>query len=329
MHGAPDGNVGGTELGAAVIHVGGFGGRPQARDIMLTPGVVGGAPGNHPGANAHAGVLGQTQTMTINGQQVQVWVPMAQGGGVYGQPQQGQGPQGGRGGAVAPAGGGSPPRAGGEGAAGQNAPRMFHGHLPGGSGGMILVQQPNGQQVWVPAQQGHPGLSGAHGDGQGARGAGAWTEDGRSSTRRLAEDATHQTNPTRSPYDDDGALRQMERGATAQMLGTLADGANDHGVPLGLGLKRSDSLQQMVESSGLLDGEAPGGAAKATRGFDGSKLEGGAMDADVFRDAEMLEEDALDAILAHARDGNLLSFDGMDEAMLEAAAGPDQGVRRA
>ena len=194
---------------------------------------------------------------------------------------------------------------------------------------MILMQQPNGQQVWVPAQQGHPGLSGAHGDGQGARGAGAWTEDGRSSTRRLAEDATHQTNPTRSPYDDDGALRQMERGATAQMLGTLADGANDHGVPLGLGLKRSDSLQQMVESSGLLDGEAPGGAAKATRGFDGSKLEGGAMDADVFRDAEMLEEDALDAILAHARDGNLLSFDGMDEAMLEAAAGPDQGVRRA
>jgi hypothetical protein len=53
------------------------------------------------------------------------------------------------------------------------------------------------------------------------------------------------------------------------------------------------------------------------------------MDADMFRDAEMLEEDALDAILAHARDGNLLSFDGMDEAMLEAAAGPEQGVRRA
>ena len=199
---------------------------------------------------------------------------------------------------------------------------------------MILVQQPNGQQVWVPAQQGHPGLSGAHGDGQGARGAGAWTEDGRSSTRRLAEDATHQTNPTRSPYDDDGALRQMERGATAQMLGTLADGANDHGVPLGLGLKRSDSLQQMVERSGLLDGEAPDGSASAAgaagaRRFDGSKLEGGALDADAFRDADMLEEDALDAILAHARDGGLLSFDGTDEAMLEAAAGPDQGIRRA
>ena len=44
---------------------------------------------------------------------------------------------------------------------------------------------------------------------------------------------------------------------------------------------------------------------------------------------EHAEEDARAAILAHARDGNLLSFDGMDEAMLEAAAGPDQGVRRA
>ena len=109
-----------------------------------------------------------------------------------------------------------------------------------------------------------------------------------------------------------------------------------------MGLKRSDSLQQMVESSGLLDGDEPNahprrgepkaGGASASRGggaFDGSKLEGGAMDADMFRDAEMLEEDALDAILAHARDGNLLSFDGMDEAMLEAAAGPEQGVRRA
>ena len=107
-------------------------------------------------------------------------------------------------------------------------------------------------------------------------------------------------------------------------------------MPLGLGLKRSDSLQQMVESSGLLDGDEPnarvdrrGEIPKASRAFDGSKLEGGAMDADMFRDAEMLEEDALDAILAHARDGNLLSFDGMDEAMLEAAAGPEQGVRRA
>jgi hypothetical protein len=39
-----------------------------------------------------------------------------------------------------------------------------------------------------------------------------------------------------------------------------------------------------------------------------------------FSDVEMLEEDALDAILAQAKDGNLLSFDGMDEAMLEAAA---------
>jgi hypothetical protein len=116
------------------------------------------------------------------------------------------------------------------------------------------------------------------------------------------------------------------RGAVAQMRGDLSSESN--GAPLGLGLKRSDSLQQMVESSGLLD--ADHGKAQQTRAYDGSKLEGGAtMDADMFRDAEMLEEDALDAILAHARDGGLLSFDGMDEAMLEAAAGPETGVSRA
>ena len=138
----------------------------------------------------------------------------------------------------------------------------------------------------------------------------------------------------------DGALRRMEASAVSQMRGACADGISGSldgsgstvrhgsGVPLGLGLKRSDSLQQMVESSGLLD--ADHGKAHQTRLYDGSKLEGGAaMDADMFRDAEMLEEDALDAILAHARDGGLLSFDGMDEAMLEAAAGPETGVSRA
>lgn len=335
--------------------------------VYYHSGAVGGQPGMAPGAHAHAGVLGQTQTMTINGQQVQVWVPMnASGGNVaYGAPGQG-GRRGGAGGAL----GSSPPRGEeGEGSTGgpghfyaapnAGAPQMFHGH-PGAGGGMLLVQQANGQQVWVPAQPGHHGMhSGAAGHG-GANGAQMWKED----TTRVSDADVGGTR-------GDGALRQMEAGAVSQMSHMSqmrgADGIpgipgipgisgisgipssgmdgsgssrNGGGVPLGLGLKRSDSLQQMVESSGLLDGDEPNarvasrgeakaGGSAASRAFDGSKLEGGAMDADMFRDAEMLEEDALDAILAHARDGNLLSFDGMDEAMLEAAAGPEQGVRRA
>ena len=42
----------------------------------------------------------------------------------------------------------------------------------------------------------------------------------------------------------------------------------------------------------------------------------------------MLEEDALDAILAQAKDGNLLSFDGMDEAMMEMGASLGEDVVR-
>lgn len=294
--------------------------------VYYHPGAVGGQPGMAPGA--HAGVLGQTQTMTINGQQVQVWVPMnASGGGVaYGAPGQG-GHRGGAGGAL----GSSPPRGeegeGSTGGAGHfyaapnaGAPQMFHGH-PGAGGGMLLVQQANGQQVWVPAQHGmHHGMhsgNASHGVNNGTQ---MWKED----TARVSDADVGGSR-------GDGATRRMEAGAVSQI-----SQMSQMRVPLGLGLKRSDSLQQMVESSGLLDGDEPnarvdrrGEIPKASRAFDGSKLEGGAMDADMFRDAEMLEEDALDAILAHARDGNLLSFDGMDEAMLEAAAGPEQGVRRA
>ena len=334
--------------------------------VYYHPGAVGGQPGMAPGAHAHAGVLGQTQTMTINGQQVQVWVPMNAGGGgvAYGAPGQG-GRRGGAGGAL----GSSPPRGeegeGSTGGAGHfyaapnaGAPQMFHGH-PGAGGGMLLVQQANGQQVWVPAQHGmHSGMhsgNASHGVNNGTQ---MWKED----TARVSDADVGGSR-------GDGATRRMEAGAVSQMSHMSqmrgADGIpgipgipgisgisgisssgmdgsgssrNGGGVPLGLGLKRSDSLQQMVESSGLLDGDEPNARvdrrgeipkASSTRAFDGSKLEGGAMDADMFRDAEMLEEDALDAILAHARDGNLLSFDGMDEAMLEAAAGPEQGVRRA
>ena len=303
--------------------VGGVGG---AQSLSGTPMRHGGVY-YHPGAlgqpgmgGAHAGVLGQTQTMTINGQQVQVWVPMSApgvGGGAGPGPGPGGVPMYGpqqatRGGASGAS--GSPPRgeegdptgsAGVNGARGGAQPfygaargmngQMYHGHA---HSGMLLVQQANGQQVWVPAGAHHaaPGAWNQHGDAGSPGNLG-----GASMGDRRATDG---------------------RGAVAHMRGELS--SDSGGAPLGLGLKRSDSLQQMVESSGLLDADH----VKAR--YDGSKLEGGAtMDADMFRDAEMLEEDALDAILAHARDGGLLSFDGMDEAMLEAAAGPETGVSRA
>jgi hypothetical protein len=51
----------------------------------------------------------------------------------------------------------------------------------------------------------------------------------------------------------------------------------------------------------------------------------------MFADVDMLEEDALDAILAHANgsNGNLLSFeDGIDEAMLEEVSGSAAAAAR-
>ena len=148
----------------------------------------------------------------------------------------------------------------------------------------MLVQQPNGQQMWVQQAQMHGGwgqqqwgeTSGGDGGGGGGGYAGA------------------------SP------------GASPGVPGFDAvDAIKGQPLPLGLNLKRSNSLQNMVESSGLLDAK-----------FDAP------MDANnMFRDVELMEEDALDAILTQSRDGNLLSFDGMDEAMLEAAAGGETDPR--
>ena len=325
--------------------VGGVGGTPSlsGHGSMRHGGVY-----YHPGAlgqpgmgGAHAGVLGQTQTMTINGQQVQVWVPM-NAPGVGGGAGPGPGPggvsmygqtQATRGGASG-ASSGSPPRgeegdpagsAGATGARGGAAPfygaargmsgQMFHGHA---HSGMLLVQQANGQQVWVPAGAHHAASGAHHGN------VGVWNQHADAGAHGGASGSGSPGNLGGASMGDRRAADG--RGAVAQMRGELSVDSN--GAPLGLGLKRSDSLQQMVESSGLLD--ADHGKAHQTRAYDGSKLLGdAAMDADMFRDAEMLEEDALDAILAHARDGGLLSFDGMDEAMLEAAAGPETGVSRA
>ena len=279
--------------------------------------------------------------MTINGQQVQVWVPMnASGGGVaYGRR------DGGRRGGAGDALGSSPPRGGGARGPGwagtlfaagpAGAPQMFPGH-PGAGGGCFWCSRRTGSRFGFRLNRGITCIPATPREARTAHRCG----------RR-----TPRAFPARRRTRADGALRRMDergfamRGACADGISGSLDGSGSTvrhggGVPLGLGLKRSDSLQQMVESSGLLDGDEPNahprrGEPKAAvpppRGggrVRRVKLEGGAMDADMFRDAEMLEEDALDAILAHARD-DLLSFDGMDEAMLEAAAGPEQGVRRA
>ena len=282
----------------------------------MTQGAQAGGPGAQMGRMGYyhpqqGQMMGQTQTMTINGQQVQVWLPMQHG--MYAHPQQqnnnspaqGAAPQ--NGGAPqntaqlptngpngASSSGGKTGAAGGGSGAQQQQPQQQHGYYGGGGmmqmqggyhqppPGMMLVQQPNGQQMWVQQAQMHGGwgqqqwgeTSGGDGGGGGGGYAGA------------------------SP------------GASPGVPGFDAvDAIKGQPLPLGLNLKRSNSLQNMVESSGLLDAK-----------FDAP------MDANnMFRDVELMEEDALDAILTQSRDGNLLSFDGMDEAMLEAAAGGANG----
>lgn len=80
----------------------------------------------------------------------------------------------------------------------------------------------------------------------------------------------------------------------------------------------------MVESSGLLDLPKHSKSKKkqSDSPYDGKLA---VMDANIFTDDALMEEDALDAILNQARDGNLLSFDGMDEAMLEAVVSANDG----
>ena len=228
--------------------------------------------------------------------------------------------------------------------------------------GMMLVQQPNGQQVWVHAQQmgSHPqqmgwaardgayqgeyqsggadGLGGAGGlmeaqNGAGGGGAGGMPAGDLSGFGGGVPGA----NGGGSLGSSSGVHppRGMRWGDEMEGIIKGSD-ADPRSAPLGLGLhlRRSNSLANMVESSGLLDGDARGGGG--LQGGGGGGVQGGGEHqmahhlgggiqgnlGGVFPEGEMIEEDALDAILNHARDGNLLSFDGMDEAMLEAAAGP-------
>lgn len=305
------------------------------------PGMIPGCPGGvAPGPNGQPSVqspngtpmLGQTQQMSINGQHVQVWVPM-------GHPPMGAQHQ------VQPAPRGSaagarPDASGTDEKTQQQQQQQQQFHYQQGvyhpPPGMVLVQQANGQQVWVPAQQvqgmqmhHHPGWQGQQGNqqqgqqqqfsGDGASGDG---NGGYGMSSGLGEDTVGDGSDGIDP-------------AAAHMRG----GAGQVNPHLGLGLKRSDSLQHMVESSGLLDGMGGGNtpmgkhfnAGGTQPGNNPSPYDGkleGTMDRDMFRDDPMLEEDALDAILNQARDGNLLSFDGMDEAMLEAASSEGGLVNR-
>jgi hypothetical protein len=289
----------------------------------MPQGAQAGGPGSQMGRMGYyhpqqGQMMGQTQTMTINGQQVQVWVPMQHG--MYAHPQQQQQNNPGQGGApqntaqpnangaaqpptngpngASPSGGKTGSAGGGGAGAQQQQPQPQHGYYGGGGmmqmqggyhqppPGMMLVQQPNGQQMWVQQAPVHGGwgqqqwgkASGGDGDGDGAGVGGGFA-------------GASPTASTGVPGFD------------------AVDGIKGQPLPLGLNLKRSNSLQNMVETSGLLDAK-----------FDNP------MDANMFRDVEFMEEDALDAILAQSRDGNLLSFDGMDEAMLEAAAGGGNGL---
>ena len=281
----------------------------------MTQGAQAGGPGAQMGRMGYyhpqqGQMMGQTQTMTINGQQVQVWLPMQHG--MYAHPQQqnnnspaqGAAPQ--NGGAPqntaqlptngpngASSSGGKTGAAGGGSGAQQQQPHQQHGYYGGGGmmqmqggyhqppPGMMLVQQPNGQQMWVQQAQMHGGWGQQQwGETSGGDGGGGGGYAG----------ASPGVSPGVPGFDAVDAIKGQP-------------------LPLGLNLKRSNSLQNMVESSGLLDAK-----------FDAP------MDANnMFRDVELMEEDALDAILTQSRDGNLLSFDGMDEAMLEAAAGGANG----
>lgn len=317
------------------------------------PGMISGQGGNGGIAQNGAGapMLGQTQTMTINGQRVQVWVPM-------GDPNAGQAGQVRAYQAQAPRGGGSVNGARAQGETDtengqQNGQQQlqqhnFHNFHNGGMyhppPGMVLVQQANGAQVWVPASQvrdmqmnqpngngfhqsqqphggqgtpwstrdGEAGQGGNGGDGVNVNGNGYGMVGGHG----LGEDG-HEIGA--SDHSNANVLDPSTELRTARVRGS---GNNPH---LGLGLKRSASLQHMVESSGLLDLSKHSKSKKkqSDSPYDGKLA---VMDANIFTDdALMMEEDALDAILNQARDGNLLSFDGMDEAMLEAAIGANDG----
>ena len=268
---------------------------------------------------------GTTQTMTVNGQQVQVWVPM-QGGsystpaGQQQQPGAGTQPAGVSGAQSAPsAGAGSPSAAAGTSAGaaagpqlagdntqaagsqpGQSPQQQFasshHGGVPVGPNGqplpmvypqgMVLVRQANGQMVYMQAT---PQMMQQHQMQQQQQGQYMQFAPG-PYTHGASGDSTMVGSA------DDKAPAGSLAGPDLN-LGDV--GLKGQPLPLGLNLRRTNSLENMM-GGGL----------------------GNQIDANVFNDAEPMEDDALDMLL---RDGGGNLFDNMDDSMLAEAAANSAG----
>ena len=305
-----------------------------------TSGVRGGMQGYWQPVHGQQGaVIGQTQLMNVNGQQVQVWVPMQMQqvqGGV--RPGAAAGSNGQQGGQTATAGqqasgGSAAARANGQqgsananvGAAsgdGQQQQPQQSGYMYSPQGaypmqvmngyggqqmqGMVLVQQANGQQMYVQQAYLQQGMvQGGMVMLQGQQG--QWVnghQQGQFYQVSGDQPAQSQSANSDGKMQQQGGMmmqQQMPDQMQPQPMLEQIDQMKGQPLPIGLNLKRTNSLQNIM--SGSLSDDIDPNMANA-----------------MFGDVEMLEEDALDAILAQAKDGNLLSFDGMDEAMLEAAA---------
>ena len=271
---------------------------------------------------------GTTQTMTVNGQQVQVWVPMQAGSyptpaGQQQQPgaggtqpagvsgAQSAGASAGAGSASAAAGTSAGAAAGtqlasdGTQAAGaqpgqspqqQFGPSSYQGGVPVGPNGqplpmmypqgMVLVRQANGQMVYMQAT---PQMMQQHQMQQQQQGQYMQFAPG-PYTHGASGDSTMVGSA------DDKAPAGSLAGPDLN-LGDV--GLKGQPLPLGLNLRRTNSLENMM-GGGL----------------------GNQIDANVFNDAEPMEDDALDMLL---RDGGGNLFDNMDDSMLAEAAANSAG----
>mmetsp|Transcript_124690 Transcript_124690/g.302834 ORF Transcript_124690/g.302834 Transcript_124690/m.302834 type:complete len:598 (-) Transcript_124690:146-1939(-) len=262
---------------------------------------------------------GTTQTMTVNGQQVQVWVPMQAGS----YPAAGQQQQPGAGSAAGVSGAQSAPSAGAGGpqssaaaglstagaataagdgtqAAGsqpgqqQQQQFAYQGGVPVGPNGqplpmmypqgMVLVRQANGQMVYMQAT---PQMMQQH------------------QMQQQGQYMQYAPGPyTHGASGDSTMVGSADDKAPAGSLAgpdlNLGDvGLKGQPLPLGLNLRRTNSLENMM-GGGL----------------------GNQIDANVFNDAEPMEDDALDMLL---RDGGGNLFDNMDDSMLAEAAANSTG----
>ena len=290
------------------------------------PGAMG--PGRvayyHPGQQM---MHGTTQTMTVNGQRVQVWVPMqgTQAGYPPGQGQQQQagssanaasGQSTGVGasgstaaGATTPAGDGTQAADAQQGAAslgfqgqmavgpnGQPVPMMY-------PQGMVLVRQANGQMVYMQAtpqmmqMQQHQMQQQQQQQGQYMQQPGGPYSHGGSGDSTMVGSA--------GAGDD----KSNAGGVPGPDLNLSDVRLKGQPLPLGLNLRRTNSLLGLnLRRTNSLENMMGGGFGAPN---------GSGIDANVFNDAVPMEDDALDMLLRG--DGGEL-FDNMDESMLAEAA---------